>query len=222
MRLEKASPKAVRFAIMNYHYSKSIPLAQCAYSVFNDLKIWCGVIVYSIGANNSIAKPYELNQGNVCELVRVALNGKQESTTKAISISIVLLKKENPLIKLIISYADPYQNHIGIIYQAGNWLYQGRMGTNPDEYIYHNKRYHGRSFRKQFGSHTKYVEKGLEIVKGSDKHKYVYPLDKSLTPLCKSLSKPYPKKCDNSITANAVTDRVTEDGQHDLVAQKKE
>lgn len=219
MILKKASYKAIRYACMNFHYSKAVPLSQCAYSVFNSKNDWCGVIIYSIGANNSIAKPFGLNQGQVCELVRVALNGLQENTSKALSISIKLLKKDNPLLKLIISYADPFQNHVGIIYQATNWIYIGKMGSQPDEYIYQNKRFHGRSFRKQFGSHTKYINKGLVIVKGSDKHKYCYPLCEEIMIKCQSLKEKYPKKCDNSITANAAGVQPAEDGQHDLIAQ---
>jgi len=34
----------------------------------------------------------------------------------------------------------------------------------------------------------------LETRNRSGKRKYLYPLDKTLLPLCKSLSKPYPKK----------------------------
>jgi hypothetical protein len=35
---------------------------------------------------------------------------------------------------------------------------------------------------------------GIQKEKIMNKYRYVYPLDKSLIPLCKSLSKPYPKK----------------------------
>jgi hypothetical protein len=122
MRLEKASNKAIKFACMNFHYAKSVPVNPVGFSVFNDKSEWCGVILYAVGANNNIAKTYNLNQGNVIELVRMALNGKQESTSKALSISLKLIKKSLPLVKLIVSYADKDQNHSGIIYQAKEYM----------------------------------------------------------------------------------------------------
>lgn len=132
-----------------------------------------------------------------------------------------LLQKDNPLLQLVCSFADTERNHVGTIYQASNWFYLGQS-IPSEEYFYKGKRWHGRAFRKTNGSHLNYLSNGLKVIMGSVKHRYLYPLDKSLIPLCKSLSKPYPKKCDNSITANAVSDQLTEDGQHDLVAQKKE
>ena len=43
---------------------------------------------------------------------------KQESTSKALAISLKLVKKHCPTVKMIVSYADEGQNHKGIIYQA--------------------------------------------------------------------------------------------------------
>lgn len=193
MRLEKASTKAIKYAIMNFHYSKSVPMVQSAFSVFNDDDEWCGVICYAIGANNVLAKSFGLPNGAVAELVRVALNGKQGTTSKAVSISMRIIKKHSPLIRLLVSYADTEQGHEGIIYQASNWIYCGNSQA-ADEYMFQGKRWHGRSFRSSHGSHTQYTEKELQIISGSVKLKYIYPLDKSLIPMCKKLSKPYPKK----------------------------
>lgn len=106
MRLEIASTKAIKYAIMNWHYSKSLPCVQIAYAVFNELNEWCGIIAYSIGANKLIGSQYNLQVGSCIELVRVALNGKQDCTSKAIAISLKLLKRDCPLVKLVVSYAD--------------------------------------------------------------------------------------------------------------------
>lgn len=208
MRLEVASNKAIKYACMNFHYAKSVPVNIFGYSVFNDNTEWCGVVLFGSGANNNLASQYRLNQGNVLELVRVALNGKQESTSKALSLSLKILKKAVPLCKLIISYADKDQEHTGIIYQATNWFYVGTsmQNTTDSSWIVNRKRYHGRIIsdwikakgglnglsRKEF-LQKHYDQNAKEyITKG--KIKYIYPLDKSMLPLCKELSKPYPKK----------------------------
>jgi hypothetical protein len=205
MRLEKASYKAIKYACLNFHYAKSVPVNTFGYSVFNKKNEWCGVVLYGTGANNNLAMQYKLKQGNVIELVRMALNGKQESTSKALSISLKLIKKDLPLVKLIISYADKDQNHKGTIYQATNWYYVGTSMMNKKDasYIIDGKRIHGKTISdkcKRYGlvkniTNAQKVYKAKEVIEyvTKGKIKYIYPLDKSLIPLCKSLSKPYPK-----------------------------
>lgn len=196
MRLEIASQKAVKYACMNFHYSKSVPNVGLGFSVFNEKNEWCGCICYGIGATNNIASPYGLKQGQVIELLRMALNGKQQSTTKALAISMRLVAKKNPNVKLIVSYADSEQGHIGTIYQATNWIYTGfSVDTNL---IVNGKREHRRTLGSRFGTCSsekiKLMGYKVEILKTKPKWKYIYPIDKTLVPLCQLLSKPYPKK----------------------------
>lgn len=196
MRLEKASHKAIVYACMNFHYAKSIPVNTFGFSVFNDENEWCGVIIYGTGAANNIAMPFGLNQGQVIELVRMALNGKQGTTTKAMAISLKLLHKYLPNVKLIVSYADSEQGHIGTIYQATNWYYIGY--STDTNLVINGKREHRRTLGSRYGTSSieKLKQKGLkvELIKTKPKWKYIYPIDKTLINYCKSLSKPYPKK----------------------------
>lgn len=186
MRLERASSKAIKYAVMNWHYSKSLPAQMMSFSVFEGRE-WCGVICYGIGANKNINKPFSLASGEVIELLRVALNGKQSSTSKAVSLSLKLLRSFAPLVRLIVSYADEAQGHKGIIYQATNWYFVGdSVSCVP---VLNSKQIHKRTFSSVHGSYA-----GKSMIKQPPKHKYIYPLDKSLIPLCKSLAKPYPKK----------------------------
>ncbi len=115
MKLTLASYKAVKYACLHFHYAKAIPMALCSFNVYNDAGEWCGCIVYSPGANQHQGKKFGLKQGQVCELVRMALNGKQESTSQALAISLKLIKKYNPLLQLVVSYADCDQEHIGTL-----------------------------------------------------------------------------------------------------------
>lgn len=198
MRLEIATYKAQKYAIMNFHYSKTMPSQGCSFSVFNDKGEWCGVISYSKGATNKIGYPYGLVLGQVVELVRVALNGKQESTSKAVSLSIKLLKKLNPLVKLIVSYADTGQGHTGTLYQATNWYYTGVSVAKNPSYIHKTtgRKHHSRHVSISGYSSGKKCVKLSEcrVVPGTDKHKYIYPLSKDMVPMCQKLAKPYPKK----------------------------
>jgi hypothetical protein len=215
MRLEKASYKAVKYACMNFHYAKSVPVNTFGYSVFNDKNEWCGVVLFGLGANNNAAKQYNLKQGQVIELVRMALNGKHHKTSRVLSISIKLIKKDLPLIRLIISYADGNQNHLGTIYQATNWYYTGDSQTTKTPAI-NGKRIHAKSIYSKYGTNSisELQSNGVDIkyLKDKPKRKYIYPLDKSLIPLCKSLSKPYPKKDAHEVNEDKRPDSIGEIG----------
>ena len=189
MRLEKASTKAIRYACMNFHYTKKVPAgASLSFSCFNNNGDWCGIIMFGYPPSPSIPKQYGLCNGQVYELRRVALNGKQEITSAYISIAIKLFRKRIPLCKLLVSWADTSQNHTGTIYQATNWFYCGKNSTGT-EYFYNGEWKHGKA---KGGWHIDFTK--LPKRKSTEKHRYIYPLTKELIPLCKSLSKPYPKK----------------------------
>jgi hypothetical protein len=223
MRLEKASRKAIEYACKVFHYAKTVPVNVAGYSVFNDAKEWCGVILFGSGATNNLADPYGLKQGQVVELVRMALNGKQGSTGKALSIALKLIRKDLPLVKLIISYADSEQGHFGTIYQATNWIYTNY--STDGVFLINGIKTHRRSLNSKYGTSSFEQLKKLGLnpipVKTKPKWKYIYPLDKSLIPMCKAMAKPYPKKdiCDNSINGNAPGFQSGEGVRGHLIAQ---
>lgn len=149
MRIARANTKAINYACKNFHYSKSVPAVQYGYNVYNDNDEWCGVILYGGGANNNMPKSFGKNAGEVLELVRVALNGKQETTSKAVAMSLKHLHKENPLCEIVVSYADHRQKHLGTIYQATNWIYVGKTITSDTQYFYKGKWTHERTINAQ-------------------------------------------------------------------------
>lgn len=190
MRLEKASYKAIKYACIKFHYAKTVPVTNISYSVFNNNNEWCGVICYGGGANYNLGKKYGAVAGQFLELTRMALNGKQESTSKALSLSIKMIKKNKPLVNLLISYADKGQNHKGIIYQATNWLFVDETESSGIEVFYKGKWRHDRIQ----SSISKDLWIKLDKRKKSGKYKYIYPLTKELKNKCLELKKYYPKK----------------------------
>ena len=214
MILKKASKKANKYAIMNYHYSKRLPNIMVSYSIFNNKKEFCGIIAYGLGASPSIGKSYNLGQGEILELVRIALNGKQESTSKALSISLKLINKDCPTAKLIVSYADKGQNHKGIIYQATNWFYVGQSKTSGLEYFYKGRWTHSKTISDLV--RLKGLNRNsLKNRKTSGKIKYLYPMTKETRKLCEKIKKPYLKKLgDNSVKVAQHTTSMKEEGQY--------
>ena len=206
MKLVKASYKAIKYACLNFHYAKSVPINVFGYSVFNEKNEWCGVIVYGHSSNNNIAKPFGLKTGEVLELVRVALNGKQETTSKALAMSLKLIKKDIPLCKLVVSYADLDQNHIGTIYQATNWYFVGISNENKRDsgsFLINGKKVHSKTVAgicNRRGLPTT-IENIKKIYKTDDvkpyftkgKIKYLYPLCNETRQLCEKLKQDYIK-----------------------------
>ena len=200
MRISIATPKAIKYACLKFHYAKSIPVNKYSFNIFNDKDEWCGVIIYSSGANNKIASPFGLYQGEVLELVRVALNGKQECTSKALAMTLRELHKIAPHIKLIVSYADLDQEHAGIIYQATNWIYLGKYNEGSiGATIIKGKKTHNRTVNNRYGTSSfeyikKYVDPNAEKFITKGKHKYIFVFDKRLRKKWLKENKPYPKK----------------------------
>lgn len=194
MKLTKANIKASKYACINFHYSKSVPTIIYAYNVYNDKDEWCGTIIFGRGANNNLAKSFNLRDGEVLELERVALNGKQEQTSKAVSIALKLLHKEDPIVKLVVSYADHRQKHVGTIYKATNWLYLGITKTSDKQYYYKGKWTHERTINDK--ANRDYLKKTLPIRLNSNKFKYIYVYDKDIKEKYSKLAKEYPKEQD--------------------------
>ena len=189
MRLEIAGKQALKYSCLNFHYAKVLPAGYIGYSVFNYKNEWCGCILFSKGSCPYLGSGFTNINGEIVELVRVALNGKQEKTSKALSIAIRLFKKKNPHIKAIISFADKGQNHLGILYQATNWIYLGESKSINTDYFYNGKWRHSRALNNKKLEFRKTLIKR----KRSGKYKYIYPFDNEIRKLAEKIKKPYPK-----------------------------
>jgi len=193
LKIDWATFEAARYACINWHYSKCLPVGKLIkIGVWED-DAYIGVVLFGRGANKSLCSKFGLNQTECCELVRVALTNHKTEVSRIVRIALIFLKKYVKGMRLVVSFADKEQGHHGGIYQAGNWIYNGET-IAADEYLYKGKRWHGRAFRKSHGSHLNYIEDGLVIVKGSSKHRYLMPLDKNIKKSLLLKSKPYPKR----------------------------
>lgn len=201
LKLDWCSHEAAKYAVEKWHYSHCMPAGKTVkVGVWEDGK-FTGCVIFSRGANNTLGSPYGLKQTECCELTRIALHNHQVSVTRIVSIAMKKLVKTSPGMRLIISFADPEQSHVGSIYQAGNWAYIGKTNA-ADEYIVHGKRMHGRSMRSLYGSHI--GKDFIHQIKGSSKYRYLYPLDEAMRKQIEPLRKPYPKR-EHAAEVNGVT-----------------
>lgn len=97
--------------------------------------------------------------------------------------------------RLIVSFADPFQGHHGGIYKAGGWHYTGQTSASQ-QYRINGRWMHPREASGgAFGGHCRYSKKQqAAAVKRTvpGKHRYIMWLDKKDRKKYAYLSKPYP------------------------------
>lgn len=198
LKVDFCSYQAAKFAVEHWHYSKTMPKSKLNMFGAWENDAFIGSVVYGVGATADMVKQFGLDKWEGCELVRIALTAHKSPVSQIVSRTFGLLTKHNQGLRLLVSYADPEHGHAGGIYQAMNWTYTG-LTMASDEYIVNGKRWHGRAFRASKPDHLttkQYLDLigNYQIVKGSSKYRYVYPLDRAMRRQIAPLAKPYPKK----------------------------
>jgi hypothetical protein len=145
LKLDWCSHEAAKYAVEHWHYSKTMPRSKMVrVGVWEDER-FVGCVIFSYGATPQIGSPYGLTQIEVCELTRVALTTHKAPTSKIVSFAIRMLKSLAPGLRLIVSFADGEQNHLGIIYQATNWVYAGMVKPGRVGFMVRGKKTHTRT-----------------------------------------------------------------------------
>lgn len=214
LKIDWASHESAKYACEHWHYSKCVPAGKIVKIGVWENDYFIGCVLFSRGANNNLPKMFNLKHTECVELVRVALRSHISSVSKIISIALKFLKKLCPEIRLIVSYADTNQGHIGAIYQAGNWVYSG--GSDAQSIYINGIKFHARSISSKYGTASidELLKRGINAERKKDaiKHRYLMPLDKEMRKQIIKLAKPYPKKsCPIGVTGNT-SDSQSEDG----------
>ena len=137
--IERTTKDVVYNMVVNKHYAGrwtgstdvfGIYYESGEHSFFDEMeKKLIGVIVYGYTvARNGVKSISEtLENKEVLELKRLWVEDGYGSNIESyvIAQSLKRIKNDKPEVKVIISYADPCENHTGIIYKATNWKYQG-------------------------------------------------------------------------------------------------
>jgi len=201
--------KTAKGLIVKNHYSHKWTSCRYAIGLFNN-NVLVGVAVYGFPVGRQVVKsitPY-LNNDEVLELTRLWLEDKEPKNTESYFLGRTFKwLRENTNIKVLISYSDPMQNHLGIIYQATNWLYQGNNMMLVKGFLHkiNGELMHPRSVVAKYGTiRTKEllkIDKDYERIELKKKHRYLYILHKkdrkSIISNLKHPLLPYPKDNDN-------------------------
>jgi hypothetical protein len=194
LRLDFIQSAAARRAVEQWHYSKTMPVSKLvSIGVWEDGK-FIGVIIYAWGSNKDLGTRYGLVSTECVELVRVAFRNHVTPVSRAMAISLRMLKRTSPGVRLVVSFADPVQGHHGGIYQAMGWLFAGK--TSPEtEWRLGGKRLNRRAFTgSNFGRGAHKPPPGAIKVAVPPKLRYLYPMDDEMRQRVAHLAKPYPKR----------------------------
>lgn len=209
LKVDWCSYQAAKYAVEHWHYSKTMPVSKRAHlGVWEDGE-FIGAVIFSWGANPNMGKAFGLEMTECVELVRVALKEHQSPVSKIVAASLSKLKKQSPGLRLVVSYADPYHDHVGVIYQAGNWIYSGETAEKFD-YMLDGEILQRRAYTGvNYGKARKKLPAGAQKVKMPPKHRYLYPLDRAMRRQIEPLRKPYPKRetCGQSVEGDTASDQ---------------
>lgn len=198
LKLDWCSAEAARYACLNWHYSRKVPVFKLVRVGVWEQGRFVGCVLFGSGATPEIGTPFGLKQTEVCELVRVALDKHAAPVSRIVAIAVRMLRKQSPGLRLIVSFADQGQGHVGGIYKAGGWLYLGH-------FTHHTFRVNGETVHPKT-LHSRYGKGGQSIpwlranvdpnaarIVTPPKHKYVMPLDDATRVKLAPVVKPYPR-----------------------------
>ena len=201
LRLDWATHKAAEFAVLRYHYSRTMPVSKSAkIGVWED-ETFKGVVIFALGANPNMGTAFSLGMFEAAELVRIALTAHVSPVSRIIAIAVRMLRKQSPGLRLLVSYADTDQGHHGGIYQAAGWIYSGTTATKFD-FILNGQKLQRRAYTgKNFGMPRMELPAGAQKVLSPVKHRYLMPLDAEMGARILPLAKPYPKRTKDQASA---------------------
>lgn len=178
--------KLAKELIVKNHYSHKWTSCRYAIGLFNSSRL-IGVAIYGFPVGRQVVKsitPY-MDNSQVLELTRLWL----EDSAPLNSESYFLGKtfdwlRKNTDVKVLISYSDPMFGHLGIIYQATNWLYQGNNMMLVKGYLHkiNGEVMHPRSVVAKYGTTKEAqllaIDPLYERIPMKKKHRYLYILHK--------------------------------------------
>lgn len=207
----QCSEKAARFAVEHWHYSHSYPFGKSVRCGIWEDGRFIGAVVFARGANSNLGKKWGFGITEAVELARVAMTEHHAPVSQVVAQALAYLRRTNPGLRAVISFADPARGHHGGVYQAGNWIYTG--ASSPERrFVVHGLQLHrrivyDRGWRDSEEWLRRHVDSQARVVKVPGKHRYIYPLDKATRRRLARCALPYPRAVEASTVTRPVSDR---------------
>lgn len=178
MALEKYSIKQISYAqamdvVVREHYLHRKAPCSKAFGLFLDDEIK-GVVCYGTPSSSTLRSGIAgaENSCNVIELTRlwVCDSVPRNGESFLIGRSLARAGKE-----IIVSYAEIQQGHIGVVYQATNWIYTGLSAKRTD-WVIEGLKKHGQTWSDKYSAAQMREEFGdrFSLQERPRKHRYVF------------------------------------------------
>lgn len=197
--IERISYAMAQEVVIAKHYLHRKAPCSYAFGMFDKLGQIVGVVIYGVPASSTLLKGIcgEDQAHNVYELTRLWVDDcvPKNGESFLIGNTIKLLDRE-----IIVSYADSSQEHVGVVYQATNFLYTGLSAKFKDPKIKGLENQHHATYANGL-SNKQVMEKYGDRVYWVDrprKHRYIFfnatkNKKKLLMALLRYKVLPYPK-----------------------------
>ena len=191
--------RAAKELLVRSHYLHTMPGGtKLAFGIFNNDRLM-GTVTLGVGPFNAHRLVSGATHDDCIGLTRLWLddNLPKNSESRVLGVVMRSLRRHTNL-KFLLSYADPAQGHLGIIYQATGWIYTGLSQAMPLYDLGDGQIRHSRSLAHGYGTHSirHFQHKGvpIEVINQPPKHRYVYFLDPMWRGKLKAPKLPYPKR----------------------------
>lgn len=189
---------AMEIVVSSHYLHRKCPASFC-FGLFKGLDI-LGVIVYGTPSSSPLRKGIcgVEEAGNVIELTRLWVDDSVPANGESFLIgnTLSLIDKE-----IVVSFADTSMSHLGVVYQATNWIYTG-LSAKRTNWTIEGIDLHCQTLADKYTSkeiRAFYGEKFC-LKERSRKHRYIYinarskKRKKELIEKLRYPSLPYPKR----------------------------
>jgi len=198
-QIEPINSADAHWLILNRHYARRIPSISYAYGLLRSGDL-VGVCTYGTPASSTLCRGVcgDEYQCHVVELNRLVLTDNlPNEASRLVAGSLRLLPRPS----IVVSYADTSQRHLGIVYQAANFLYTGLSERFLDpvvaglEHQHHATYAHGLTNAQVI---EKYGADRVRFVERARKHRYIIFVGsrrqrQTMRSLLRYTVQPYPK-----------------------------
>lgn len=201
LKIDFVTHEVYKAALKRWYYRPDVPVGKLVrLGVWEDGR-FVGVVSFGPGSSSTLGQRFGCTPLQSCELNRIALSPEHKTeVSRIIKIAVLMLRKQSPGIRVIVTFADPQAGHHGGVYQGAGWIYTGKTADDR-RYLYRGEWLHSRGVRasgqvtRPGGQRTSCVRpqdcERVETVPG--KHRYVLPLTPEVRALVERARRDAPK-----------------------------
>jgi hypothetical protein len=164
--------------IMGIHYARRMPSVSWAFGLFVDGALE-GIVTYGTPSSAPLRRGIcgDAFKRHVIELNRLCLRSNRKNDASfLVSRSLKMIDSD----RIVVSFADTEQGHIGTVYQACNFMYCGLSAKRTDWKVRGREHLHGQTIADEFRGHPNRAQAMREAY-GEDfylkprprKHRYI-------------------------------------------------